>query len=175
MQNIKSFFRSAFVLGVVASYLAGGTELSLAQTVASSGVTATTSSTQAVLVSRSDDMLLKELGQAGYTKVVRLEPKGTRFPASEQYFRVSETLDAADAKLDCSDCGNIVNVYITPSLSSVPDIFTQTNPVMNRRLGRVSMRLLVGKRIISVIAPDLSKASLLINNLKQRLLDGSIE
>jgi hypothetical protein len=99
------------------------------------------------------DVSADDLTAAGADGVVAVSPAGGRFAPPVKYFRSPETLSAADAKKDCSDCADLIAVYAAevpaaPNWSEVPaQQFVRVG-------GRLQLRAYIKekKRVVTVTA-----------------------
>ncbi len=98
---------------------------------------------------------LEDLTAAGIQNATAVAPDRDRFQPPVAYFRVPEKLSAADAKLDCSDCGNLVAVYAADTLT-VPSWVSETKMQFVKVGGRLQVRAYIAskKRIVTVTAPS---------------------
>lgn len=115
------------------------------------------------------DVSVNDVAAAGYAGAQAVEPVEDRFQPPVRYFRVDQTLSAADAKRDCPDCRNLVAIFVGPA-GAAPD---WSNPNINpvRRVGgrtQVRKYLAASKTVIIVTAPDREKAIVLSNALVKK-------
>lgn len=63
---------------------------------------------------------VEDLKKAGFTSVVEIKTQSEikRFELPVQYFNVGEKISESDRQNDCSDCGQLVGVYVTPVVTS---------------------------------------------------------
>ena len=113
-------------------------------------VAAATSAAPASLPITVDD-----LAAAGVQKAVAVPPDHDRFRPPVAYFRTPEKLSAADAKLDCTDCADLIAIYAAET-SSIPSWVTETKMQFVKIGGRLQVRAYIAakKRVITVTAPS---------------------
>lgn len=99
------------------------------------------------------EIIAADLGAAGVPDVVEVPPAGDRFNLPVRYFRSSEKLSAADTKLDCKDCGDLISVYVA-QVSAVPGWHYEKSRQFMKIGGRLQLRVYIPakKRIVTVTA-----------------------
>lgn len=96
-----------------------------------------------------------DLTKAGTPGVTTVSSAGDRFSPPVQYFRTTEKLSDADAKLDCADCSDLIAIYA----ADVPAVPNWANVPQQQFLkvgGRLQLRAFVAskKRVVTVTAPN---------------------
>jgi hypothetical protein len=95
-----------------------------------------------------------DLEKAGFTGVKRILPVSGRFEEPVRYFRVAEKIDSKEVVNDCSDCAQLVAVYVTPVFStSTPMWVARANPFITKVGGRLQLKWFAANRSITITAP----------------------
>lgn len=107
-----------------------------------------------------------DLAAAGIQDAVTVAPDRDRFQPPVAYFRIIEKLSAAEAKKDCSDCGNLVAIYAAEA-PTVPGWVAEPKLQFVKVGGRLQVRAYIAskKRIVTVTAPSEATARKISSHL----------
>jgi hypothetical protein len=117
---------------------------------------------------------VEDLKKAGFTSVVEIKTQSEikRFELPVQYFNVGEKISESDRQNDCSDCGQLVGVYVTPVVTSttLPLWAIKNNPSTSKIAGRMQVKIFVAGQIIYVTSPSEDLGLKLANILRERII-----
>ncbi len=117
---------------------------------------------------------VEDLKKAGFTSVVEIKvlPEIKRFELPVQYFNVAEKIPESDMQKDCSDCGQLVSVYVTPVVTSttLPLWAIKNNPSTTKVAGRIQVKIFVAGQIIYITTPNENLGLKLANILRERII-----
>jgi len=99
------------------------------------------------------EVTLADLSAAGVSGATEVVPTADRFKPPVRYFRSPEKLSEADAKKDCSDCGDLIAVYAAEA-SSVPGWNSEKAQQFVKIGGRLQLRAYIPstRRVVTVTA-----------------------
>jgi hypothetical protein len=116
----------------------------------------------------------EDLKKAGFTSVTEIKtlPEMKRFELPVQYFNVGEKIPESDMQNDCSDCGQLVSVYVTPVVTSttLPLWAIKNNPSASKIAGRIQIKIFVAGQIAYITSPNENLGLKLANILRERII-----